>query len=172
MSMKKIVLAVAMASALTSVNAMAQNGTVTFQGSITDSPCSVTPDTLDQTVKMGDITSESLKNGKAGTPTPFTINLTDCSTATKKNVVTTWGGMASAANPDLLGLTGTAKGASLAIADGSGTLIALGTPSEKQVLLDGNNTLQFSAYLQGDGASATIIPGEFTTIATFALSYP
>ncbi|QLA06944.1 type 1 fimbrial protein [Enterobacter ludwigii] len=171
MSMKKIVLAVAMASALTSVNAMAQNGTVTFEGSITDSPCSVTPDTLDQTVNMGDVSSESLKNGQAGTPTSFTINLTDCSTAVKKTVKTTWGGMASTANPDLLGLSGNAKGASLAIADGSGNLIALGQPSASQQLLDGNNTLQFSAYLQGDGASATIIPGNFTTVATFALTY-
>ncbi|HBZ8836193.1 TPA: type 1 fimbrial protein, partial [Citrobacter farmeri] len=44
-------------------------------------------------------------------------------------------------------------------------------PSTKHTLLEGDNTLQFSAYLQGDGGSAAIIPGTFQSVADFRLDY-
>ncbi|QSB39144.1 hypothetical protein JTY93_23415 [Pseudomonas hygromyciniae] len=50
----------------------------------------------------------------------------------------------------MLGIAGSAKGASIAITDGTGNLIELGTASSKLTLQDGNNTMLFAAYLQGD----------------------
>ncbi|MDI7374327.1 type 1 fimbrial protein, partial [Cronobacter sakazakii] len=46
-----------------------------------------------------------------------------------------------------------------------------GEASAAHQLQEGNNTLLFSAYLQGDGASATIVPGDFTAVADFTLAY-
>lgn len=175
MNMKKIVVAIAMASAMTAGVANAQDqghGTVTFTGSIIDAPCSIAPDSVDQTVDLGEVSNVALKDGGTSNPQSFDIKLEQCDTTTLKTVSATFTGAASAGNPDLLGITGTAKGASIAITNGSGEVIKLGTPSPAQTLQDNYNTLAFSAYLQGDtGASATIVPGSFTSIADFTLSY-
>ncbi|MEG5668226.1 fimbrial protein [Enterobacter roggenkampii] len=176
MNMKKIVLAVAMASGMAMGAAHAASpdqghGTVTFTGSIIDAPCSISPDTIDQTVNLGEISSVALKDGGTSQPRPFDIKLEQCDTTTLKTVQTTFTGAPSAGNPDLLGITGTAKGASIAITNGYGQVVTLGSPTPAQTLQDGNNTLEFSAYLQGDGASATIVPGSFQSVADFTLSY-
>ena len=88
-----------------------------------------------------------------------------------KTVQATFTGAASAGNQNLLGITGTAKGASIAITNGAGEVIVLGQPSPAQILQDGNNTLALSAYLQGDGDTATIVPGSFQSVTDFTLSY-
>ncbi|NDO83189.1 fimbria A protein [Citrobacter sp. NCU1] len=174
MGMKKIAIAVAMVSgmAMGVVHAADQgHGTVTFIGSIIDAPCSISPDSVDQTVKLGEVSSVALKNNGTSKPQAFDIKLEQCDTTTLKSVQATFTGAPSSGNPDLLGITGTAKGASIAITNGSGEVITLGSPSPAQTLQDGNNTLAFSAYLQGDGASATIVPGSFQSVADFTLSY-
>ncbi|EEG83329.1 MULTISPECIES: fimbrial protein [Proteus] len=151
------------------------HGTVKFEGSIIDAPCSITPDTVDQTVNLGQISNVILKDGGKSSPKNFYIKLENCDTSLKKSVTVAFSGANSAGNPDLLGITGTAKGASIAITDGSGSVIKLGQSSNPQGILDINNTLAFSAYLQGDMADATtgavIVPGEFSSIANFTMSY-
>ncbi|MMZ70515.1 Major MR/P fimbria protein precursor [compost metagenome] len=72
----------------------------------------------------------------------------------------------------MLGITGTAKGAGIALTDGSGTQITLGVPSTARGLLAGNNKLNFSAYLQGNKIDGTVKPGEFSSVANFTLTYP
>lgn len=174
MNANKIALAIAVLSgiAMGSANATDQgHGTVTFTGSIIDAPCSITPDSVDQTVKLGEVSNVALKDGGTSSPQPFNIKLEQCDISTLKTVQATFTGAASTGNPDLLGITGTAKGASIAITNGSGEVITLGTASPAQKLQNGNNTLAFSAYLQGDGASATITPGSFQSVADFTLSY-
>jgi len=174
MNVKKLVVAVAIASGMVMGVAQAKDqghGTVTFTGSIIDAPCSINPDSVDQTVNLGEVSNVALKNGGTSNPRPFSIKLEQCDTSTLKTVQTTFSGAASSGNPDLLGITGTAKGASIAITDGSGQVITLGSPTPAQKLQDGNNTLAFSAYLQGDGASATVVPGSFQSVADFTLSY-
>ncbi|HCR1107301.1 TPA: type 1 fimbrial protein [Klebsiella aerogenes] len=184
MNMKKIVLAVAMSSVVCMGAAHAGapdpkdpipkdqgHGTITFKGSIIDAPCSISPDSAYQTVDLGEVSNVTLKKGGTSRPQNFDIKLEQCDTSTLKSVKATFTGAASASNPDLLGITGTAKGASIAITNGSGSVIKLGKPSPAQTLQDGDNTLAFSAYLQGDGASATIIPGSFQSVADFTLSY-
>ncbi|HDU5577859.1 TPA: type 1 fimbrial protein, partial [Klebsiella aerogenes] len=51
-------------------------------------------------------------------------------------------------------------------------IIKLGEPTKEQVLQDGNNTLSFAAYMQGDtDSSASITEGEFQAVADFTLAY-
>lgn len=152
------------------------HGQIKFSGSIVDAPCSITPDTSNQNIYMGQISNVALKDGGKSTPVNFQIELEKCDTQTLKNVTATFTGAKSAGNADMLGITGSAKGASIALTDGSGTLIKLGEATAAQGIMDGSNTLAFSAYLQGDMSAdgktgAEIVPGEFSSIANYALSY-
>lgn len=155
------------------------HGTITFKGSIIDSPCSIAQESQYQTVDMDQISNAALKNGGKSNPTTFKIELRGCELGAMKSATATFTG-SPAANPDLLALKGSAKGASLAIADHSGALIKLGDAAPAQSLSDGNTYLQFNAYLQGDmstpegGGEATaaeIVPGDFETFANFTLAY-
>lgn len=177
MNINKAVLALAFSSIFASGVASAEpvkdqgHGKITFTGSIIDAPCSIAPGDDKQTVELGQVSDLALANGGSSLPAVFKIRLTQCDTTDLKGVTATFSGVASAANADLLGISGTAKGASIAITDATGTLIPLGSASASQELLNGENTLAFAAYLQGNGASATVVPGSFQSVADFTLSY-
>lgn len=176
MNAKKIAMIAAIVTGSLMANAYAVDqghGKVTFTGSIIDAPCSINPDSIDQTVSLGQVSNVALKaKGNTGTSVPrnFEIKLENCDITTLKSVETTFTG-AEGANAGSLGITGTAKGASIILANGDGEQIKLGDASEAHELAEGSNTLLFSAYLQGDGASATVTPGDFTAIADFTLAY-
>lgn len=173
MKLNKIMLAAAITlGGISMANAANQgSGTVTFKGSIVDAPCSIEPGNLDQTVKLGDIASNQLKNGGKSTPQDILIKLVGCDVTTAKNVTATFTGTESEAAPGLLAMKGTARGASIAINDLDGKLLPLAKASKSQKIDDGQATLRFSAHLQGDGASAAIVPGEFNSVADFTLAY-
>ncbi len=176
MNLNKTMLALTMVFGVSSMAHAADqgHGKVTFSGSIIDAPCSINPNSIDQTVELGQISKVALQGGGKSTPRNFTIDLENCSFGTpaaKNKVQVTFTGMESAANNGLLGITGTAKGASVAITEGDGQVIKLGKPTKAHVLQDGKNTLSFSAFMQGDGASAAISEGDFQAIADFTLAY-
>lgn len=173
MKLNKIMLAAVMTLGSISMANAANQGasTVIFRGSIIDAPCSIEPGSLDQTVKLGDIASAQLKNGGKSTPQDILIKLVGCDVETAKTVTTTFSGTESEAAPGLLAMKGSARGASIAINDIDGKLLPLTTASKAQKIDDGQATLRFSAYLQGDGDSAVIVPGEFNSVADFTLAY-
>lgn len=174
MKMNKYVLAMVMAFGVSAVANAANvpdsgHGKVTFSGSIIDAPCSISPESIDQTVDLGQVSNAALSDGGKSKPTFFDIKLESCNLSTAKNVTTTFTGAADTAG--LLSITGTAKGASVAITDKGGDLIKLGTPSKGQALQNNDNTLQFAAYLQGASGKDTIVPGDFKAVADFTLAY-
>lgn len=169
MKLNKTVIAACLAfGAISAANAADMgHGTVTFKGSIIEAPCSISSDSVDQTVQLGQISAAALAAGGESLPKTFKIKLDNCELGALKNVTTTFTGAAGAG--DRLGVTGTAKGASIALTDGANNVIKLGTASLPQTLQDGNNELVLSAYLKGDGA--TVTPGDFTGVTNFTLSY-
>ncbi len=173
MKLNKIMLATTVIFGLSAAaNADQGHGKVTFNGAIIDAPCSIAPESIDQTIELGQISKVALKDGGKSTPRNFSINLENCSLEDGKNKVSViFSGMTSVADNGLLGITGTAKGASIAITDGSGAVIELGKSNKDQVIQSGNNTLSFSAYVQGDGALETITEGEFQAVTDFTLAY-
>lgn len=148
----------------------AGSGTVTFEGAIIEAACSIAPDSVDQTVGLGQVAKSKLEAGGVGDPEPFYIKLVGCDTSTLQSVTSTFTGAQSAAVPGALGIVGTASGAGIMMRDGSGTQIVLGTPTQPQDLQDGDNTLAFGAYLQGQ-ATGDITPGIFTAVTNFSLAY-
>lgn len=181
MKLNKIMMAAVMVFGVTSV-AQAENpidqghGSVTFIGSIIDAPCSISPDSIDQTVNLGQVSNVMLEKNGTSKPQMFDIKLENCTKAASKFVKATFTGPAGGVKGSL-GLGGTARGASIVMTDGNGSLIKVGTPTSAYNLFDGDNTMVFSAYLQGnpDGVKPedtnVIVPGDFKTVANFTLAY-
>ncbi|HHN8583815.1 TPA: fimbrial protein [Providencia rettgeri] len=147
------------------------HGKVTFKGSIITAPCSIHPDSIDQTVELGQIADSTLAESGKSTPRTFNILLEKCKIDTLKNVQLTFSGAAASfdSTKKTLGISGDATGAGVQITNGAGQVITLGTASPLQLIQEGNNTLQFAAYLIGDGDKATV--GEFSSVADFTLNY-
>lgn len=150
------------------------SGTVTFKGSIIDAPCSISPDTANQTVDMGQISSAAIEAGPT-TPVPFQIQLENCTLTDENTVAVTFSGTPNYLDSSVLGLSGAAGNGTavgIVIGDQSGQKIALGSPSAAQLLQNGPNTLQFSAWLDDKNRGWDIItPGDFTAVANFTMSY-
>lgn len=147
-------------------------GTVTFTGSIIDSPCTLTADTQNQTIELGQVSNKSLLNQGRSVPKAFKLELQQCDISTLKTVQVTFAGDQDSVDPTLLGMTGSARGAGIALTNGSGTLVKLGEATPSHALLEGNNTLSFSAYLQGTAAKdVAITPGVYSAVTNFLLTY-
>jgi type 1 fimbria pilin len=173
MKLNQIMIAVALTVGATSFAQAADQGRgkVTFTGSIIEAPCSIHPDSVDQTIPLGSISNVVLRDGGESKPRPFEIKLEQCDTSVQKTVQVTFTGDASVAQPNLLGITGDAKGASVGITDTASKPVVLGTATRAYNLTDGNNTLRFSAFLKGDGANDAIVAGDFTAVTDFTLAY-
>lgn len=177
MKMKIVAMATFMVLGLTSA-ANAEDhghGKVTFKGAIIDAPCSISPDSIDQTVELGQISNMALVDGGKSTPRTFDVVLENCDvTGLDNGVQLTFTGAAASFDTDnkTLGIVGTGAGAGVQITNGAGNVLTLGKATPFQNIQDGNNTLRFSAYLRGNGGDiTTITPGDFSSVADFTLSY-
>ncbi|AYV13681.1 fimbrial protein [Shewanella algae] len=184
MYFKKHILAIAASVSMMSVGgvAMADNGLETkpdmgqveFVGTIIDSPCSITPDTADQTVDMGMVSSAVLLED--GTQVvPFNIELLGCTAEAATSVSVKFTGTSAEGDDKSLAIQGAASGAAIELTDtATGDAIVLGIDTAASTLYAGDNTLQFGAQLIKTSAvndADDIVPGEFTATANFELSY-
>ncbi|KOC89282.1 fimbrial protein [Winslowiella iniecta] len=175
MELKKIAAIAMLAMGVSGVaNAADQgSGKITFTGSIVNAPCSIAPNQDKQEIPLGQVSNTLLAGGGEQKAEPFSIELLNCDAATKHTVTTTFTGKAGV--DGRLGITGEASGASILLRDASGKKIELGTATDAQTLNAGDNTLQFSAALKGDGtedAPVAIGTGAFTAVTNFTLAYP
>lgn len=181
MNMKKIVCAVAMASAMATgaANAAAAAGTdqghgkIKFEGTVIEAACSIDAKSIDQTIQMGAIAAHALdKNGKS-TPVDFSIQLHDCDTSMGGTATVAFNGIAGDKGAGLdqaFATTGTAGGGvGVVITDLGGVAIAPNSQSSAINLADGDNKLEFQAYVLGSQSS--VIPGAFSSVANFVMDY-
>ena len=178
---KSVVLAMVMAGGISSAMAATSGssstvngGTVEFKGSVVDAACAVTADTTNQVVNMGQVRLAAFtgKDSVANQKTPFTIKLADCDTTIASQASVTFDGNAAAGEAGVLDNTsgaGNAAGVGIQIYDKDGSALNLGTASHAVTLIDGDNTLNFSAdyYQTADTATA----GSVDTTATFNVTY-
>lgn len=182
MKFSKILTGLIFASGMTAFGASAAAdggaGRVDFRGSIIDAACSIDPDSSVIDVNLGQIASKQLEKEGSSTPVNFEINLKNCELssdsgsgqAAKNTVSVTFGGSSANTENTLLGITGDASGAGVAMTDASGKRITLGQATSARALIEGDNTLGFSAFLVGlKGVEATT--GNFASTADFTLSY-
>ncbi|AAP95260.1 pilin protein [[Haemophilus] ducreyi] len=187
--MKKSILA-ALISGTISISAMAAppagEGVVNFKGTIVEAACSVDPSFTNQTVDLGQTAAAKLVKGGTSRPVPFTIKLVDCETGGKiKKANIAFTGNIDKKVENGLAILGQAKGAAIQITGLDGKPVKLDGSKTNVNIQDGDNSLQFSAYLKGyptaavgrdDGPGPTptgkaIVAGEFTSLVNFTMSY-
>jgi len=168
--MKTVLLSVGLLAGSMSM-AHAADGTVTFLGSVHSGACSIKPDSVDQTVRLGAIAKHQLQSGGKSEARRVLIELEGCDLTglTDNTVTTTFTGAPSSAVPGALGTVGGAGGVGIMMTHG-GALVKLGEPTAPQIIAVGDNTLEFGAYVQG-AATAPIVPGDFSAVTNFTLAY-
>lgn len=149
------------------------HGVIKFVGAIIDAPCSIAPESVDQTIQMGQV-ANSLLESQGETPVrPFDIHLESCSFDTAKTATITFNGMAADTEKKHLAISGSGKGAAIAMVNQlDGSEVVLGTPTKSGTLMQGDNHLKFGAKLVSNikgGEKAT--PGEFTATSDFIMTY-
>ncbi|MGU5541299.1 fimbrial protein [Aeromonas hydrophila] len=151
------------------------HGTIKFVGAIIDAPCSIAPESVDQTVQMGEI-ANSLLNKQGSTPLrPFEIHLESCDFTTAASATVTFSGIPSDDTKHALALNGGGSGGAIALVNKqSGEEIVLGTPTKVSSLVNGDNHLKFGAKVvstvAADGSNPPV-PGEFDAAADFVMNY-
>ncbi|TNV22522.1 type 1 fimbrial protein [Buttiauxella sp. B2] len=177
MNLKKALLAVIVSSVVSmGANAATDegHGKITFKGSIIEAACSIDAKSLDQSIQLGAISKKHLGGGGKSTPVPLSIQLHDCDTDTAKTATVTFNGTKGDDKEGLssgFAVTGQGAGVGVVITDLGGNVIAPGGASEVFNINDGDNELEFQAYVQGASASASVIPGSFQSVANFVMSY-
>ncbi len=151
--------------------ANAADGTVTFLGSVHSGACSIKPESVDQTVRLGAIAKHQLQAGGKSEARRVLIELEGCDLTglTDNTVTTTFTGAPSNAVPGGVGTVGSAGNIGIMMTHG-GKLVELGVPTTPQAIVAGDNTLEFGAYVQG-AATGDIVPGDFSAVTNFTLAY-
>ena len=168
--MKTVLLSVALLAGSMSM-AHAADGTVTFIGSVHSGACSIKPDSVDQTVRLGAIAKHQLQAGGKSEARRVLIELEGCDLAglTDNTVTTTFTGAPSTVVPGAIGTVGGAGNVGIMMTHG-GALVELGVPTAPQIITAGENTLEFGAYVQG-ADKGDIVPGDFSAVTNFTLAY-
>ncbi|KUE80920.1 fimbrial protein [Aeromonas schubertii] len=176
MKANKIVVAMGVLLMAGAASAAGQgSGKVTFNGEIINAPCSVAPESVDQVVEMGQISTKELVKGGESNSKPFSIKLENCEiTEADDAVKVTFSGAQDPVDSSLLVIGGgQAAGAGIKMTAPGGAPIVLGTPTAAYKLVNGDNQLDFSAVLKGyeDQTTNPLQAGAFTATTNFTLAY-
>ncbi|MDZ5731094.1 type 1 fimbrial major subunit FimA (plasmid) [Enterobacter sp. D2] len=149
-------------------------GTVRFEGQVVTGACAVNANSVDQTVKMGQVRTASLANvGDMSGRQPFFIQLDDCDTAVAATAAVGFTGAADGADPLALAINGgagAATGVGIYISDSTSSIAPLdGTLSTAVNLFDGTNRLPFHANYVATQTPVTA--GIANAVATFNVIY-
>lgn len=163
-----------LALSLVASMAFAHDGRVYVSGAITNNTCTLSPDSQNMTVAMGEVSSRQfIYPGEAGPWQPFAIDLQNCG-STASGVTVSFSGAADAKQHDCLALTpdaGEATGVAIALYDSEKNALPLGEASAPLPLTGGQSSahLQFYARYIANGDAVT--PGTANASATFVLNY-
>ena len=145
-------------------------------GTIVAQTCDVVSSSQNQTVNIGDFaTTDFPASGSTGAEKSFTINLTGC-TAGIAGAKVMFSGTADATNPQLLALSDTGGGETMAtgiaveILDGHHQPVTINNADSSLYLLQaGDNPLRF--YLRYKSTADTVTAGNATAVMYFDLQY-
>ena len=152
-------------------------GTVHFKGELANAACSVNTDSSEQTVNLGQYrTAKFTKVGDTTSNIPFNIELNDCDPQVAQTAAVAFTGQIDPTDKTLLAVTSgnndnTAKGVGIEILDSKSSVLTPdgATFSAAQTLIEGTNTLKFTARYKS--TAATTAPGQANADATFVMKY-
>ncbi|TQI77778.1 type 1 fimbria pilin [Serratia fonticola] len=169
-----------MCSATTAVAKNQGAGTLHMGGEIVETPCGIASDSLDQTIDFGLMSMADAAPGSQplliSSRHDFQIKLVNCTLASQikpgfsyraMNVI--FDGAPDNEEPELLAISGDAKGVAIELLTDDGNRLPLGKSTADYLLVDGHNRMNFSAQLKlhPDYARA----GGFNSLVKFTLSY-
>lgn len=156
------------------------SGTVHMGGDIVETPCGIASNSLDQTIDFGLMSMADAAPGSEplliSSRQYFQIELVNCTPASQvkpgfayraMNII--FDGAPDNEEPDLLAITGDAKGVAIELLTEEGSRLALGKSTADYLLVDGHNRLNFSAQLKLHPDYAR--DGGFNSLVKFTLSY-
>ncbi|MDY1038702.1 fimbrial protein [Lelliottia sp. CFBP8978] len=150
------------------------SGTVQITGTITGKSCTVSPESSDFTVEMGNVSSKDFARAGDGTRyEPFVINLEKCG-GSASGVTVSFQGNQNSLNRDLLALdggTGYAAGMGVGIYNADKSLIPLGEESGLAKLTPNQMAVKINFYARYIADGAKVSPGNANASATFMLTY-
>lgn len=151
---------------------------VNFSGDLVADPCTLAPDESNPgiLVEFGTVIIKSLYSEKRSLPEVFSIHLIDCDTSLGNTVHVLFTGTEDTEQPGLLAIEpgSAAKGIAIGLQTLKAEPIAINSQSPASVIVEGDTTLQFAAFVQAsDNAIAhqLIEPGTFSAVATFEFVY-
>lgn len=159
-------------------------GTVTFTGTITNSPCDIAPGDDNIQVSFGQVSNRHFKAADDTTDSkPFTIHLQNCSFDSNDTNITGYAGKMSrvavsfSGTPDVAHKAytngGNAKNVGIQLLKSDNSTIiepnSVAGDKDAQQLQAGNNNLSFFARLIALAADVT--PGEVNASVTYTLKY-
>lgn len=150
---------------------------VIFTGDLVAEACSLRPgDAI--TLDMSDVSSQYLYANSRTVGKRFRIHPEGCDTRISDAVTTTFSGRKVVELPGLLKLDASSvvAGIALGIETPANVPLLLNATSDEQSLSDGNNIIEFKAFIKGEPRALAdknrIRAGAFAATSTFILSYP
>ncbi|MGL4958400.1 MAG: fimbrial protein [Plesiomonas sp.] len=146
-------------------------GKVNMQGEIISTACSISVESVDQTINMG-VTSISdiVRNGQSSRQ-PFSIRLVNC--VLEKPNGDDWKSFQITFDGNVenksFGVYGSTSGVALKITDYIGNVATPGIPMPLTELLHESNTLDYSMILVSDGHR--LAPGSYSSSIRFKIDY-
>lgn len=161
------------------------HGQLYVYGSLTESPCQLAMDSINQSVDVGNIaTADFKKIGELGKPVAFHIELLDCIEAptallNKHTDTITWSTDQTGVkvrfvapsiplHPQLIELNGIG-GIGLQLSDDKGNVLTLGQDSDPRVVGPGQGTLSY--FLTPVRTTEALRPGSYRALVSFELVY-
>ncbi len=162
-----------------------EHGLLHVKGELTDSPCRLTMDSMDQTIDLGTLASADLAYpGARSAPVRFILRLQDCLVASGHIRDTRSGGTVFGVNhpvvsvsftapadfsdPSLMRLHGV-QGIALRMTDVHNHDVRLGSRGVPHLLTPGDNQLGWTVV--AERTPEALVPGPFRATADFRLSY-
>ncbi|POP41354.1 fimbrial protein [Superficieibacter electus] len=148
-------------------------GTVNFVGQVVDAACSVSSDSIDQTVTLSQVRSSKLTTAGmvANQKEDFNIKLEDCDTTVSQNAAVIFNGQEDATQPGSLANTagaGSATNVALQLYGPDGQVLNIGDTSSTVTLINGENTIPLSVDYIATGEATS---GNVAATATFSMVY-
>lgn len=153
------------------------SGTVDFEGTVVNTPCTLNGDNTAQTVQLGEVTQSQMQDtGSKSASTPFSIQLEQCDSTVAQTASFAFTGQADANDATSLSNEDSGNDAATNVAvqvtDASNTVIPIdGTDDTGAALTlkDGTNIANFNAYMISAAGSATA--GKVHSTMTFVVTY-
>ncbi|QBC03390.1 fimbrial protein [Enterobacter cloacae] len=168
MKLNKALLAVAITLGMTAAANAADTGVFSFNGTVVDTPCSITPGSLDQDFDFGTLAQAALIDGGRSAPVMNTLTLANCVAGTSSTAHFTFTGP--------VGHTATVfdtgvKNVGIELKM-DGNVVRPNTAAD-HTLRNGPNTLNFEAVAVGsaDNAVDPVGLGNLNAIANLSITY-